>query len=78
MKNKTDRKVLNVGSMPKDVYDINSWSTEQIRLAGAWSKHEVDSMFDPFTAAYDWVPGWTGDLSAMDVNILVRSYYNRG
>lgn len=79
MKIKSDRRqVLNVGDMPADVYDINTWSQEQIRLAGAWSKHEVDSWSDSFTAPYDWVPGWTGHLDPIEINLMVRSYYNRG
>ena len=72
-----DRKVLNVGEKPADVYDINTWSKEQIRLAGAWSKHEVDSWYDEFTRPYNWVPGWIDDLDPLEVNQMVRSYYNR-
>ena len=61
MKIKNDnRKVLSVGALPADVYDINTWSNEQIRLAGAWSKHEVDSWYDKLTMPYDWVPDWIG------------------
>lgn len=75
---KSVRKVLSVGEKPADVYDINTWSKEQIRLAGAWSKHEVDSMWDKYTMPYDWVPDWIGNLDPLQVNQLVRSYYNRG
>ena len=79
MKIKNDnRKVLNVGTLPADVYDINTWSDKQIRLAGAWSKHEVDSWYDKLTMPYDWVPDWIGELDPLEVNQLVRSYYNRG
>jgi hypothetical protein len=79
MKNNNDtRTVLSRGPIPADVTDISTWSAEQIRLAGAWSKHEVDSWYDPLTAAYDWVPDWIGHLDALEVNQLVRSYYTRG
>jgi hypothetical protein len=69
------RKVLSVGNKPTNARDIKTWSGEQIRLAGAWSKHEVDSIFDPLTAPYNWVPDWTGDLDPLEVNTLVRNYY---
>ena len=79
MKNiKNTRKVLSVGAKPADVYDINTWSKDQIRLAGAWSKHECDSYYDKHTAPYDWVPDWTGNLNPFEVNEMVHSYYMRG
>jgi hypothetical protein len=69
------RNILSRGPKPTNVRDLTTWSAEQIRLAGAWSKHELDSIFDPFTAPYDWEPDWTGDIDPMEVNTLVSNYY---
>lgn len=70
------RKVLMIEPKSANPHDINTWSDKQIALAGAWSKHEIDSQRDPYTLAYDWVPGWTGDLTPMQINTMVRNYYD--
>lgn len=71
------RQILTEGPTPTSLVNLNTWTAEQIRLAGAWARHEVQSRKDPLCAAYDWVPGWTGTLQPETILDLVNEYYNR-
>lgn len=75
MKTKNQKK-LNCGPIPSNPRDIGEWTKEQIRAAGPWSKHEVESTYDELCAPYDWVPDWIGDMSPLEVNRMIADYYD--
>jgi hypothetical protein len=74
MKNDS-RPKQNAGPVPKNPRDIELWNSRQVRLAGAWSKHEVEAESDPLCAPYGWVPDWIGDMTAREVNAAVCAHY---
>ncbi len=74
---KDKRKKLNVGAIPSNILDLSTWNKEQIRLAGAWSKHEIEAKYDQFCQPYDYVPDWIGILTAEQVNELVCEWYSK-
>ena len=69
------RKQLNLGPVAADPRDLSQWSYEQIRVAGAWSKHEVQHTYDPLCEPYDYVPDWIGDMTPLEVNQAVLAWY---
>ena len=69
------RKVYNIEPTPSKVSDLSTWTQEQIRLAGAWARHEVQARYDKFCEPYDWVPSWTGNLKPEVILDLVHLHY---
>lgn len=58
---------MECGDRPANPFDLETWTYEQIRLAGAWSKHEIESYFDPLCCPYDWKPAWAEGIPAVQV-----------
>lgn len=68
----------NFGPIPENPYDVTQWTYEQIRAAGAWSRHEIEAKHDPLTAAYEWEPDWIGDMTPEEVNLVVMQWFRTG
>lgn len=70
---KETREPLAVGA-PQGNNSVDKWSDEQRRLGGAWSKHEIEALYDKLTAPYPWVPAWTV-LSAEEIQYQLGEFY---
>lgn len=67
---KTNRAVLHVGPKPKNPRDPKTWTPKQVVMAASWAKHEIQARTDVWCEPYDWVPGWTGNLTTDEIHQL--------
>lgn len=67
------RKPMDCGPDMTDL-PVSEWTDEQIRLGGAWARHEIQHRTDKLCQPYDWRPGWT-ELSADEIYSGVMAWY---